>query len=80
MIRLRLLILFFLLSFLPSSLLAAIIAAHSTTTLNAIPVSWINTVKSNLRLSYGHTSHGSQPVEGMRRYWPVAPLTEPSMP
>lgn len=66
MIRLRLFILVFLLSLFPSSLLAAIIADHSTTTLSDIPAGWINTVKNTLRLSYGHTSHGSQPVEGMK--------------
>jgi hypothetical protein len=66
MIRLRLSFLVFLLSFLPSSLLAAIIADHTTTTLNTIPAGWINIVKNSLQLSYGHTSHGSQPVEGMK--------------
>jgi len=50
----------------PSPLLSAIIADHATTDLGAIPASWINTVKDTLRLSYGHSSHGSQPVEGMK--------------
>lgn len=50
----------------PHALFAAIIANHSTTSLNVIPEQWINTVKSNLRLSYGHTSHGSQPISGMQ--------------
>jgi hypothetical protein len=50
----------------PSLAPAAIIANHTTTNLSAIPTNWINTVKSTLRLSYGHTSHGSQPVGGMQ--------------
>jgi hypothetical protein len=56
---------FFFLVF-PSLAPAAIIANHTTTNLSAIPTSWINSVKSTLRLSYGHTSHGSQPVGGMQ--------------
>lgn len=56
----------FLLLVLPSPLLAAIIANHTTTTLNNIPEAWITAVKENLRLSYGHTSHGSQLVSGMQ--------------
>ena len=51
---------------LPTPLFAAIIADHTTTDLGAIPENWINLAKNNLRLSYGHTSHGSQPVQGMR--------------
>lgn len=50
----------------PASLPAAIVADHTTTDLADIPTPWINTAKSTLRLSYGHTSHGSQPVEGMK--------------
>ncbi len=49
----------------PMSLSAAIIVDHTSTDISAIPESWIGTVKDSLRLSYGHTSHGSQPVEGM---------------
>ncbi len=45
--------------------LTAIVADHTTTNRSAIPDAWINTAKSNLRLSYGHTSHGSQPISGM---------------
>lgn len=67
MIKYLLQILFFslCLSF-SSPLYSAIIIDHTTTDLSAIPESWINTAKTNLRLSYGHTSHGSQPVQGMR--------------
>lgn len=50
----------------PHALFAAIVADHTTTGLSAISEQWINTVKSNLLLSYGHTSHGSQPVSGMQ--------------
>ena len=43
----------------------AIIIDHRTTDLNYVPTTYINKAKSDLRLSYGHTSHGSQPVSGM---------------
>ena len=33
--------------------------------LNSIPVSWINAAKNNLHISYWHTSHGSQLIDGM---------------
>ena len=38
---------------------------HTGTDNSRIPETWINQVKSSLRLSYGHTSHGSQPITGM---------------
>ena len=43
----------------------AIIIDHTTTDLSKIPAAWINAAKTQLRLSYGHTSHGSQLVSGM---------------
>jgi uncharacterized repeat protein (TIGR01451 family) len=43
-----------------------VIADHTATDLSKIPQYWIEQAKANLRLSYGHTSHGSQPVAGMR--------------
>ncbi len=43
----------------------AVIVDHTCTDLSQVPQSWINQAKSNLRLGYGHTSHGSQPVTGM---------------
>jgi hypothetical protein len=43
----------------------AIIIDHTTTDLNNVPTTYINKAKADLRLSYGHTSHGSQPVSGM---------------
>jgi hypothetical protein len=42
-----------------------IIIDHTATDLNQIPEYWINQAKAQLRLAYGHTSHGSQPVTGM---------------
>lgn len=42
-----------------------IIIDHTTTDLNKIPEYWINQAKEQLRLAYGHTSHGSQPITGM---------------
>jgi hypothetical protein len=45
---------------------AAIIADHtSVNNFDNIPEEWINAVKNNLRISYGHTSHGSQLITGM---------------
>ncbi len=43
----------------------AIIIDHTATDLNKVPTTYINKAKADLRLSYGHTSHGSQPVSGM---------------
>ena len=43
----------------------AIIIDHTCTDLSQIPSTWIDQVKSQLRVSYGHTSHGSQPVTGL---------------
>jgi hypothetical protein len=42
-----------------------LIADHTTTNLGRIPSYWVEQAKANLRLSYGHTSHGSQIVSGM---------------
>jgi hypothetical protein len=42
-----------------------IIIDHTTTDISKIPPYWINKAKELLRLSYGHTSHGSQLVSGM---------------
>jgi uncharacterized repeat protein (TIGR01451 family) len=43
-----------------------IIIDHTCTDLSKVPESWIEQAKDQLRLCYGHTSHGSQPVSGMR--------------
>jgi len=42
-----------------------IIVDHTCTDLSQVPDDWINQAKSQLRICYGHTSHGSQPVTGM---------------
>ena len=42
-----------------------IIIDHTCTDINQIPQQWIEAAKSNLRISYGHTSHGSQLVTGI---------------
>lgn len=42
-----------------------LIIDHTCTDLSKVPQNWIVQAKNNLRLSYGHTSHGSQPVTGM---------------
>ncbi len=38
---------------------------HTDTTLSKIPNEWINKAKSDLRIAYNHTSHGSQIITGM---------------
>ncbi|MBU0637437.1 MAG: hypothetical protein KKB50_01125 [Planctomycetes bacterium] len=43
----------------------ATIIDHNCTTLERVPAYWIEQAKNTLRLSYGHTSHGSQPISGM---------------
>jgi uncharacterized repeat protein (TIGR01451 family) len=45
---------------------APVIVDHTTTDLGRIPPYWIEQAKALLRLSYGHTSHGSQIVSGMQ--------------
>lgn len=42
-----------------------IIIDHTCTDTNKIPQQWIESAKNNLRVSYGHTSHGSQLVTGI---------------
>ena len=38
---------------------------HTCTDLSQVPDYWIDQAKAMLRVSYGHTSHGSQPISGM---------------
>ena len=38
---------------------------HSSIKLNSIPSQWITAAKLNLHIAYGHTSHGSQLIDGM---------------
>ena len=47
---------------------AAVIIDHTCTDISKIPDTWINQAKSVLRVSYGHTSHGSQLVTGMEAF------------
>ena len=42
-----------------------IIIDHTTVDISAIPQLWIETVKNDLNIYYGHTSHGSQLTTGM---------------
>ena len=64
----------------------SIIIDHNCTDINKIPISFILTAKQNLKIGYGHTSHGSQLVTGMdaikaanttfdyeRSYWELSP-------
>src|SRR5512138_3449964 len=48
-----------------SAAAAPVVINHECTRLSEIPTSWIETAKSSLRIAYGHTSHGSQLVDGM---------------
>lgn len=42
-----------------------IVANHETTSLAQVPAEWIAAARSQLRVSYGHGSHGSQIISGM---------------
>ena len=42
-----------------------VIIDHTCTDLSEIPAYWIEQAKGLLGVSYGHTSHGSQPISGM---------------
>jgi len=39
---------------------------HTSIELSEIPDYWIDQVKGNLRIYYGHTSHGSQLIQGLK--------------
>jgi len=45
---------------------AAIIIDHRHTDITKVPVYWIEKAKADLRIFYGHTSHGSQILTGLR--------------
>jgi len=49
----------------PAAQAQSIIIDHTCTDINQIPTSWIEAAKSDLRISYGHTSHGSQLITGI---------------
>ncbi|MGD9365818.1 MAG: DNRLRE domain-containing protein [Desulfobacteraceae bacterium] len=42
-----------------------IVADHTSTDISAIPQTALEAAKANLRIAYGHTSHGSQLITGM---------------
>ena len=44
----------------------AVVADHSSLDVAAIPAKWIEKARKELRVFYGHTSHGSQIVSGMK--------------
>jgi hypothetical protein len=46
-----------------------VIIDHTCTDLDRIPEAWINAAKKNIRIAYGHTSHGSQIISGMERLY-----------
>jgi hypothetical protein len=43
-----------------------IIVDHTATDLLQVPDSWVKQVKKNIKIYYGHTSHGSQLIHGLR--------------
>ena len=42
-----------------------IIIDHTCTDLSQVPDYWIDQANAQLKVSYGHTSHGTQPISGM---------------
>lgn len=44
---------------------SALIIDHTATDLDAVPAEWIEQAGESLRIAYGHTSHGSQIIDGM---------------
>ena len=44
-----------------------IIVDHTCTDLDIIPAEWIERAKKEIRITYGHTSHGSQIISGMEQ-------------
>ena len=42
-----------------------ILVDHTCTNFHKIPVTYVNAARSGLHIAYGHTSHGSQLVQGM---------------
>jgi hypothetical protein len=52
----------------------AILIDHTTLDITRIPVSYLNLAKAQLRVSYGHTSHGSQLISGAGYWFAQNPL------
>jgi hypothetical protein len=42
-----------------------VIVNHACTNISSIPLAYITQAKTNLHIAYGHTSHGSQVIDGM---------------
>ena len=45
-----------------------IIVDHNCTDLDQVPAYWIEQAKTVFKITYGHTSHGSQPISGMNEF------------
>ncbi|MEW6071374.1 MAG: PKD domain-containing protein [Planctomycetota bacterium] len=43
-----------------------IVADHTTLDIAQVPASWVQAAKQSLHIAYGHTSHGSQIITGVR--------------
>ncbi len=56
------------LSLLASPVSAAIIVDHRHTDVTKIPSAWLDKARSDLRVTYQHTSHGSQLVTGISAF------------
>lgn len=56
----------FLSVFLPAA--GAVIVDHRHTDLGRVPSQWIDQARTDLRVTYGHTSHGSQLVTGIMAF------------
>lgn len=56
---------------------SGVLVDHSSTDLAAVPAKWIEAAKDRLVIAYGHTSHGSQLVDGLQglEEWKGAPYT-----
>jgi len=50
----------------PVQLEKTIIIDHLCTNIDKVPKNWIKQAKSEFRIAYGHTSHGSQIISGMK--------------
>ena len=58
---------FFLVTLIHNTSFAETIIDHNCTDLSQIPDNWIEQVKQNIKVYYGHTSHGSQLTNGLER-------------
>jgi len=52
----------------------SLIIDHSCTNINKVPKKYIDKAKSDFKVAYGHTSHGSQIVSGMEALRTSSPL------